>query len=123
MKTIQYVCSLSLVVALFGIGDSFAHQGGHHAPTPALNDGKLKEKAKKDVAIIVKSKGKEKVDGETLDQSWSKIPDDKIKIAKKDRGAVVVSFENSAKKKTLYVLLLDYGRYIGANFTGKFEGL
>ncbi len=114
------ICTL-IICCFFVLNSTYGHGPGGHKKQPSLNDDELIAKAIKDVAIIVDKK--ETIDNETLDSSWKQLKEEDIQISLKKKGAVIVSFENKAKNKSLFVLLLDSGRYLSANFTGKFKGL
>ena len=111
-----------LLFCLIGLNFSYAHGPGenHHRPG-ILDDFGLIEKAKRDIAFIVDKK--EKIEAQLLDKSWKNLPKENIKIITKKNGAVVMAFKNKHNKKTLFVLLLDHGQYVSANFTGNFKGL
>ena len=96
--------------------NAFAH--GDH---PLLTDKDFIGKATFDVSTIVDNK--EPVEGELLDESWKKIRENDKQIVKKTDKFVIVSFYNRERKRTLFVLLTEYIEYLGANFSGKFEGV
>lgn len=77
--------------------------------------------ASKAVDAIIKQK--QPVEGAALDAAWSATADANKKISKKGNGYYVVSFDNKAAGKTLYVLLSHSGELYDANYSGKFEGL
>jgi len=96
---------------------SYSH-GDHAPPPPAINEDAALKAASSEVANFIKQG--QTIKGEPLDQSWANLTP---KLSKKSDGYYVVSLENPAEKKTLYVLLADYGKLYDANFSGKFEGV
>jgi hypothetical protein len=116
MKT-KLLASTVLAVSLLISQTSFGH-GDHAAPPPAITeDAALKTASKEVKALITEGKA---IEGQQLNKSWEKLTP---KLSKKGEGYYVVALENPAEKKTLYVLLADYGKFWDANFSGKFEGI
>jgi hypothetical protein len=58
---------------------------------------------------------------ERLDDSWRTLPVEASRIHENGRGYYVVSVENAAQRKTLYVQILLDGKITAANFSGKFD--
>ncbi len=113
----KLLASTVLAVSLLVSQTSYGH-GDHAAPPPAITeDAALKAASKEVKELIAQSKV---IEGQQLNKSWEKLTP---KLSKKGEGYYVVALENSAEKKTLYVLLADYGKFWDANFSGKFEGL
>jgi hypothetical protein len=73
------------------------------------------------VAAVVKQQSE--IEGSKLDSSWENIPTSDKAIHKKGDGYYIVSLNNKAQNKTLYVLISDQGEFYDANFSGTFEGL
>ncbi len=94
-----------------------AYSHGDHDPPPTFADMEAIEKATKDVSLIVDQS--ESVEGMQLDGSWKQIPKRDKHVYERTDNYVIVSFKKS-REKTLYVLLTIYGRYLAANFSGKF---
>lgn len=112
MMRVAFLTLLALLVST----NVFAH--GDHAK---LTDEDFIGKASFDVSVIVDNK--DLVDGELLDESWKKIREDDKQIVKKTDKFVIVSLYNREKKRNLFILLTEYVEYLGANFSGKFEGI
>ncbi|MEN8170357.1 MAG: DUF6488 family protein [Pseudomonadota bacterium] len=55
-----------------------------------------------------------------LDSSWKGLSRDTSTIATKGKGYYIVSVENKAQGKTLYILMSASGDIYDANFTGEF---
>jgi hypothetical protein len=55
-----------------------------------------------------------------LDQSWRALPESAALIYENGRGYYLVSVENPAQAKTLYLRILLDGRVDAANFSGDF---
>ena len=58
-----------------------------------------------------------------LKKSWNEVSGKDQRIHKKGNGYYIVSVENKAEAKTLYILLSIEGEVYDANFTGQFKGL
>lgn len=59
-----------------------------------------------------------------LPASWAALPAAKIKLHKNGAGYYIVSAQNDAEAKTLYVLMSsEDGEVYDANFTGEFKDL
>lgn len=110
------IAMLLFFVTVF-MPDRACSHGGHAHP-PVLSDIKAIEKATKDVSIIVDQS--ELVEGKKLDDGWKQIAAGDKHIHKKIENFFIVSFKKS-KEETLYIFLTIYGRYLGANFSGKIE--
>lgn len=117
MKT-KLLASTVLAVSLLVSQTTYGHEGGHAAPPPAITEDAALKTASKEVKALI-TEGKT-IEGQQLNKSWEKLTP---KLSKKGEGYYVVALENPAEKKTLYVLLADYGKFWDANFSGKFEGL
>lgn len=98
---------------------AFAHGSGHGGQ-PISNEMAIIE-AGNNVAAVVKQQTE--IEGSKLDSSWENIPASDKAVSKKGDGYYVVSVNNKAQSKTLYVLISDQGEFYDANFSGKFEGL
>ena len=114
--TMKAIVLYILLAFIFTPTSILAH--GDHAP---LTDKDFIGKASFDVSIIVDNK--EPVEGELLDESWKKVSENDKQVFKKTEHFVIVSFYNREKKRTLFVLLTEYIKYLGANFSGAFEGV
>ena len=55
-----------------------------------------------------------------LDSSWKGLSRDTSKVVTKGQGYYIVSVENKAEGKTMYVLMSASGDIYDANFTGEF---
>ncbi|WP_188152391.1 DUF6488 family protein [Teredinibacter waterburyi] len=56
-----------------------------------------------------------------LPVSWAALDQSAVKIHKNGRGYYIVSVENKAEAKTLYVLIALAGDVFDANFSGEFK--
>ena len=109
--TILYFLGLALLTPNMALGHS-----NHDEP---LNDEQAIIVASKYLEIMV-VKSETNNDGK-LDSSWMKVTEKEI--FKKSLRYFIVSFRNTEKQKTLYMLLNIYGEYLAANFKGKFKGI
>jgi hypothetical protein len=107
------ICLLGLTMLTPGIALSHSNHG------EPLNDKQALIVASKYLEIMVE-KSETHNDGK-LDSSWTKVTEKEI--FKKSLRYFIVSFRNTEKQKTLYMLLNIYGEYIAANFKGEFKGL
>ncbi len=98
---------------------AFAHGNGHGGK-PISNEMAIIE-ADNNVAAVVKQQID--IEGSKLDASWENIPASDKAINRKGEGYYIVSLNNKAQDKTLYVLISDQGEFYDANFSGTFEGL
>ncbi|WP_417796362.1 DUF6488 family protein [Terasakiella pusilla] len=114
MKSLK---SLALVLALtlISVTPALAHSSGH-GPQQVTN-AEVIAKASYDLGQLIQ-KG-EKVDGQTLDDSWNKATEKKIH--KKDVRYYVVSIKHPETGKEVFVLLTRQGQFGGVNFTGSFD--
>lgn len=55
-----------------------------------------------------------------LDQSWGNLPENAVRIYENGRGYYLVSIENPAQMKKLYLRIMLDGRVDAANFSGDF---
>jgi len=101
-------------VALSGAG----HDHGHDHAAPPTSQQVL-SKASDDLAMIVDSS--ELVEGKKLDASWKQVRDKKIH--KQTIRYYITAFTHPTENKTLYILLNGQGAYLGANFSGNFDGI
>ena len=92
---------------------------GHPTNSAPLDNEQAIAKASEITQIIVERP--EVVENLTLDTSWKEVTD--IRVHNKDLRYFIVSLYNASQKKTLYMLLDSYGKYLGANFDGSFEEL
>lgn len=118
MKIKSFMLSL-ITFSLFTAQLVFAHSSGHGGP--AISEERAVSAASENVAMIVNQNVD--IDNGKLDTSWSTLPEADKAIYKKGRGYFIVSFNNKAQDKTLYVLLSDQGEFYNANYSGKFTGV
>jgi Family of unknown function (DUF6488) len=58
-----------------------------------------------------------------LPESWLDLPTAQASIHKRGKGYYIVKLDNSADKKSLFVLMAISGEVYDANFSGEFKGL
>lgn len=88
---------------------------------PSFEEDRMIKGATEAVFIIYVNSwlvGEEK---EMLDVSWIQTPDSAKELYKITDDIFIVSFENSKKNKTLYVLIVTDEEYVITNFSGRFE--
>jgi hypothetical protein len=90
----------------------------HDPVTPPTNQQVL-SKASDDLNMIIDKS--ELVEGAKLDVRWKQVTDKKIH--KKTLRYYITAFTHPTENKTLYILLNTQGAFIGANYTGDFEGV
>ena len=114
-KYISIILSLTLLAIS---QNSLAHGGPSHGQITesqaiTVADSVAKQLAVKDAGLDI---GK-------LSSRWASIPKENIATHKVGEGYYIISVENKAEKKTLYVLMASDGKVYDANFTGSFEGI
>ena len=122
-NTLILASVLSLAVAPIAFaGSGHDHGAGGHGTLPNMIDekGAIAAATMAVSAIIEQSLD---VEGAYLDAAWIATNDADKKIGGKGNGYYIVSFDNNATGKTLYLLLSDRGEVYDANYSGKFEGL
>jgi hypothetical protein len=97
------------------VGSANAHPGHEHVLTEKL----AIMRGKAVVSSLVRKQ--EPVKGELLDESW--IEASKFATCKDTPEYYLITFENRAAGKTLYILLTSAGKYLRANFDGHFADL
>lgn len=103
-------------------GHSHEHGHSHSTTKPkSLGSKELISLASKHVIAMVSIK--HSIEKAPLASSWTKIPDTQKSIAKKGADYSIVKFEDSAAKKSLFILVSETGELYDANFTGEFKGL
>lgn len=63
----------------------------------------------------------ELINGEKLDESWEQVTD--FATCKETPEFYLISFDNHAAGKSIYLLLTASGKYLRANFDGQFADL
>jgi Family of unknown function (DUF6488) len=121
MKRISFVAIFALLMT--AATNLYAGPGhSHDLPERAkIDDQGAIAAASKYVPLMIARKTP--VEGAELDAEWGTTADENKAISKKGQGYYVVSFNNPAKGKMLYLLLSDTGELYNANFTGTFIGL
>ena len=104
-----------LAFQLIVFTDTSAHEGHDHEAS--------KEQAIARAASVVASivDGEKSIEGETLDESWKQAT--KAATCKETPQFYLISFNNRAAGRTLYLLLTSAGKYMRANFDGHFADL
>lgn len=110
---------LGLAVAIIFVvsGSAHAHEGHAHLPVSM----------KKAIDIALETARTASVEAQSelglqrLDNSWRTLPANAARIHENGRGYYVVSVENAAQRKTLYLRILLDGQINAANFSGKFD--
>lgn len=118
MKIKTFILSL-IAFLLFSSQLVFAHGSGHGGPP--ISAEQAISTASESVTMIVSQNVE--IENGTLDASWNAIPEADKAIYKKGRGYYIVSVNNKALDKTLYVLLSAQGEFYEANYSGKFTGV
>lgn len=95
--------------------NAFAHPGHEHE----LTKEQAILRAKAIVTSLVESQ--KSVSGEKLDESW--IEATKNATCRETPELYLISFNNHAAGKDLYLLLSSAGKYLRANFDGVFADL
>jgi len=121
MKTKLFI--LALIFTLSPISSAYAGSGHSHGHGHG-------SAISKEAAIIAASDNissimsqKIEIKGNKLDKSWSDIPSLSKAVYRKGDGYYIISLENKAQGKILYVLISGQGEFYDANFSGAFEGL
>ena len=115
MRNIFY--ALQIAIIFVASGWAHAHEGHNHLP--------VSPKKAVEIALETARTASETAQPELrlqqLDDSWRTLPTEAAKIQENGRGYYVVSVENKAQHKTLYVRILLNGQITDANFSGKFD--
>jgi hypothetical protein len=114
----KLLASTVLAVSLLAAQAGYSHGDHEHDNPPAISEDAALDAAAKEISSLT-TRG-QMVDGQKLTESWQKVSP---KLSKKGEGYYIVSFDNPEQKKTLYVLMADYGKVYDKNFSGKFEGV
>ena len=110
---------LGFFAVLFSVQLAFAHGAGHGGP--AITDEVAITTASENLTLLIEQNVE--IESATLNASWGTLSDANKAIYQKGDGYVIVSFDNPAESKTLYILLSDQGEFFDANYSGKFEGM
>jgi hypothetical protein len=110
---------LGLFAVLFSVQLAFAHGAGHGGH--AITDEVAITTASENLTLLIEQKVE--IESTVLDGSWGALSDASKAIYQKGEGYVIVSFDNAAEGKTLYILLSDQGEFFEANYSGKFDSL
>tara|TARA_R110002167_G_scaffold29817_5_gene99187 strand:+ start:160 stop:516 length:357 start_codon:yes stop_codon:yes gene_type:complete len=116
-KRIIYTVAFTLSMLVSSVALSGA--GHSHGPVTPPTNQQILSKASDDINMIIDNS--ELVDGEKLDASWKQVADKKIH--KKTLRHYITAFTHPTENKTLYILLNAQGKYLGANFSGNFDGI
>ncbi len=129
IKALAFAFTLAITTTPLAYAGS-DHDHGHSHGDGTHTHSKQANRIDDTGALIAASKGiaaiieqKQLVEGSLLDGTWGNTLDADKKISKKGKGYYIVSFDNKASNKMLYVLISDTGEIYDANYSGKFEGL
>lgn len=114
----KLLASTVLAVSLLFSQAGYSHEDHDHDVPPAISEDAALTAASQNLAALV-DKG-QMVDGQKLTESWKKASP---KLSRKGEGYYIIAFEHAEQKKTLYMLMADYGKVYDKNFSGKFEGV
>ncbi len=103
------------VMVLLMLSLAQAHEGHDHGPVTMKKAVEIALATTQDYTRKVPPFGLPQ-----LDQSWHNLPANAARIHENGRGYYLVSVENAAQAKTLYVRILLDGRIDAANFSGNF---
>jgi hypothetical protein len=120
LLTLAIIFTLS-PISLAYAGSGHDHGHGHDHGSPAISSEKAIIAASQSALSIVKQQID--VEGGKLDASWKDIAESEKSINRKGNGYYIISLNNQAQSKTLYVLISDQGEFYDANFSGTFKGL
>jgi hypothetical protein len=108
---------ISILTSSFALSGPGHHHGMDQAPSPT--EQQLITQATSDLNRIIETEML--IEGEKLDANWKGVVDKKV--FKKTSWHFITSFTHPTNTKTLYILLNAQGSFVGANFTGNFEGI
>lgn len=116
-KSIIYTVAFTLSMLVSSVALSGA--GHSHGPVTPPTNQQILSKASDNINMIIDNS--ELVEGAKLDASWKQVTDKKVH--KKTLRHYITAFTHPTENKTLYILLNAQGTFIGANYTGDFEGI
>lgn len=96
---------------------AFGHGGSHHPISPEKAQF-VATKVANQFTTVDPGLGFGK-----LPESWLDLPTAQASIHQKGKGYYIVKLDNSAEKKSLFVLMAISGEVYDANFSGEFNGL
>lgn len=114
MRRLLQVSSALLMLLMLSI--THAHEGHEHAPVTMKKAIEIALATARDASFSAQPA----LGLPQLDQSWRSLPASAAQIYENGRGYYVVSIENIAQAKTLYVRIMLDGRVDAANFSDAF---
>lgn len=116
MKALVKTTSIFVFCLQFLAGGSVvAHPGHEHV----LTEKQAILRGRAIVSSLIRKE--ELIKGEKLDQSWEQVTDSAT--CKETPEFYLISFDNRAARKSIYILLTSTGKYLRANFDGHFADL
>lgn len=109
-----------LVFVVLGASGVLAHSDGHAPATPISTEQAIELAAN---AVVELASRDANLGFGRLKPSWTRVPAKARKVHLVLDSYIIVSIQNEAEDKTLYVLMSDTGGVIDANLTGKFPHL